>query len=373
MIKLNDLEIQHLINQEELRQDAHIELIASENVVTEDVMKAQGSVLTNKYAEGYPNNRYYGGCEFVDRIEKIAIERAKQLFECEYANVQPHSGSQANFAVYNALLNVGDTVLAMALPAGGHLTHGHKVNMSGKLFNFVHYTVNEEAKIDYDEVERLAQEHQPKMIVAGYSSYSFEIDYEKFREIADSVGAYLMVDMAHNAGFVAAGLHKSPLPHAHVVTSTTHKTLRGPRGGLILSDEKDTELHQKLDRSVFPATQGGPLMHVIAAKAVAFTEAMSFDYRVYMADVRAFARLSISILNEHGISTLTDTTDNHMFTIDLSKTFGESSEFNASDVQGWLEAANITTNKNMLPTDKSALKPMGIRIGLSAVVSRGGR
>lgn len=366
---MKDLEIQHHINAEALRQQSHIELIASENYVSRDVLEAQGSVLTNKYAEGYPDARYYGGCEHVDAIETLAIERAKLLFECEFANVQPHSGSQANSAVYAALLEHGDTILAMKLSHGGHLTHGHFVNFSGKTYDFKHYGVGEDGKIDMDELEKLAEEIKPKAIVAGYSAYSFELDYERFREIADKVGAYLIVDMAHNAGFVAGGFHKNPVKHAHVVTSTTHKTLRGPRGGLILSDCGDETIYNKLNKSVFPGQQGGPLMHVIAAKAVAFKEAMTYDYRVYISEVRALARMSIDILNENGIQTLTNTTDNHMFMIDLRSL--EDDLVTGQLVQEWLEAANITTNKNTLPTDTSAIKPMGVRIGLSAITSRG--
>lgn len=365
---MKDLEIQHHINQEALFQQSTIQLIASENYVSQDVMDAQGSILTNRYCEGNVGKRYYGGQENTDAIETLAIERAKQLFDCEFANVQPHSGSQANAAVYSALLNAGDTVLAMKLECGGHLTHGHKVNFSGKTYNFKHYGVDKRARIDMDKVEKLAEKHKPKVIVAGYSAYSFELDYERFREIADKVGAYLVVDMAHNAGFVAGGFHKNPVKHAHVVTSTTHKTLRGPRGGLIISDCGDQDLYNKLNAAVFPGQQGGPLMHVIAAKAIAFKEAMTYDYRVYISEVKAMACMSIKILNECGITTLTDKTDNHMFLIDLTSIIDEC---NGQDVQDWLGKANITVNKNTLPRDKSAVKPSGVRIGLAALVSRG--
>lgn len=364
---MKDTVIQHFIKQEELRQQAHIELIASENYVSKDVMEAQGSCLTNKYAEGYPGKRYYGGCEFVDEIEQIAIDRAKALFECSFVNVQPHSGSQANTAVYAALLKPGDKVMGMDLSQGGHLTHGSAVNFSGKLYDFVSYGVNEDAVIDYDVVAEIAEAQKPKLIIAGYSAYSREINFKRFREIADSVGAYLMVDMAHFAGFVAAGLMDSPVPHAHVVTSTTHKTLRGPRGGLIISNENDEDLYKKLNSAIFPGNQGGPLMHVIAAKAVAFGESLTHEYRMYMFNVRANARMSAEILKESGLTIVSGGTDNHMFLIDLSE-----EEFTGKDVEGWLGQAGITVNKNTVPGEKrSPFQTSGIRIGLSAITTRG--
>lgn len=364
---MKDTVIKHFINQEELRQQAHIELIASENYVSKDVMLAQGSCLTNKYAEGYPGKRYYGGCEFVDEIERIAIDRVKALFECSYANVQPHSGSQANAAVYSALLQPNDVVLGMDLSQGGHLTHGSSVNFSGKLYSFVSYGVNEEGFIDYDDVQEKANQSRPKLIIAGYSAYSRKIDFKRFREIADSVGAYLMVDMAHFAGFIAAGLMESPIPHAHVVTSTTHKTLRGPRGGIILSNENDEDLYKKLNSAIFPGNQGGPLMHVIAAKAVAFGEALTHDYRMYMFDVRANAQMSAEILKDHGLKIVSGGTDNHMFLVDLSD-----ENFTGKDVEKWLGQAGITVNKNTVPGEKrSPFQTSGIRIGLAAITTRG--
>lgn len=364
---MKDPVIQHFIKQEELRQQAHIELIASENYVSQDVMEAQGSCLTNKYAEGYPGKRYYGGCECVDEIEQIAIDRVKSLFECSYANVQPHSGSQANSAVYSALIQPNDTVLGMDLSQGGHLTHGSSVNFSGKLYNFVSYGVNDEGFIDYDVVAAIAEEHKPKLIIAGYSAYSRDINFQRFREIADSVGAYLMVDMAHFAGFVAAGLVPSPIPHAHVVTSTTHKTLRGPRGGIILSNENDEDLYKKLNSAIFPGNQGGPLMHVIAAKAVAFNEALTHDYRMYMFEVRGNAKMSAEILKERGLNIVSGGTDNHMFLVDLSD-----EDFTGKDVEKWLGQAGITVNKNTVPGEtRSPFQTSGIRIGLAAITSRG--
>ena len=364
---MKDKVIQHFIKQEELRQQAHIELIASENYVSKDVMEAQGSCLTNKYAEGYPGKRYYGGCEFVDEVEQIAIDRAKALFECSFANVQPHSGSQANTAVYAALLQPGDKVMGMDLSQGGHLTHGSSVNFSGKLYDFVSYGVDEDGFIDYDVVAEIAEEQKPKLIIAGYSAYSREINFKRFREIADSVGAYLMVDMAHFAGFIAAGLMDSPIPHAHVVTSTTHKTLRGPRGGLILSNENDEDLYKKLNSSIFPGNQGGPLMHVIAAKAVAFGEALTHEYRMYMFNVRANARMSAEILKENGLTIVSGGTDNHMFLIDLSD-----EDFTGKDVEKWLGQAGITVNKNTVPGEtRSPFQTSGIRIGLAAITTRG--
>lgn len=364
---MKDTVIQHFIKQEELRQQAHIELIASENYVSEDVLIAQGSCLTNKYAEGYPGKRYYGGCEFVDEIEQIAIDRVKALFECSYANVQPHSGSQANSAVYSALLQPGDMVLGMDLSHGGHLTHGSSVNFSGKLYNFFSYGVNDEGFIDYDDVAEKAKQCNPKLIIAGYSAYSRNLDFKRFREIADSVGAYLMVDMAHFAGFVAAGLMTNPLQHAHVVTSTTHKTLRGPRGGIILSNEGDEDLYKKLNSAIFPGNQGGPLMHVIAAKAVAFGEALTHDYRMYMFDVRGNAQMSADILTKRGLKIVSGGTDNHMFLVDLSD-----EDFTGKDVEGWLGQAGITVNKNTVPGEtRSPFTTSGIRIGLAAITTRG--
>lgn len=364
---MKNLRIQHLINAEQLRQESHIELIASENYVSKDVLLAQGSVLTNKYAEGLPGKRYYGGCEIVDEIEQEAIALACALFDCDYANVQPHSGSQANTAVYSALLNPGDTVLGMDLSNGGHLTHGSSVNFSGKLYDFRTYGVDENGRIDYDNLEKIAVSVRPKLIVCGYSAYSREIDFARFREIADKAGALLMVDMAHFAGFVAAGMFVNPVKHAHVVTTTTHKTLRGPRGGMILSGCKDQDIYKKLNSSVFPGNQGGPLMHVIAAKAICLQEAMSFEYRMYMSDVRAYARMSAEILKNNGLDIVSDGTDNHMFLVDLT---------NLEDVTGkqaeeWLGEAGITVNKNTVPNEtRSPFVTSGIRIGLAAITSR---
>lgn len=364
---MQDKEIQFLINKEELRQTEHIELIASENYVSTDVLAAQGSILTNKYAEGFAGKRYYGGCEVVDKIEEIAISRACALFGCDYANVQPHSGSQANSAVYSALLEAGDTVLAMDLSNGGHLTHGSKVNFSGKLYNFEHYKLDADGLIDYERIEDLATQHQPKLIVAGYSSYSRELDFKKFREIANKVGALLMVDMAHFAGFVAGGFYKNPLNFADVVTSTTHKTLRGPRGGLILTRDKDEDFNKKLDSAIFPCTQGGPLLHVIAAKAACFKEAMTYEYRVYMSDVKAHANSSAKLFIEKGFKVVSGGTDNHMFLVDLSD-----KGMTGKEAETWLGKAGITVNKNTVPNDKqSPSVTSGIRIGLAAITTRG--
>ena len=364
---MKDTEIQFLINKEQIRQTEHIELIASENYVSQDVLAAQGSILTNKYAEGYAGKRYYGGCEVVDKIEEIAISRACALFSCDYANVQPHSGSQANFAVYSALLETGDTVLSMDLTNGGHLTHGSKVNASGKLYNFVHYKLDYDGLIDYERIQDLAIKHKPKLIVAGYSAYSRELDIKKFRKIADKVGALLMVDMAHFAGFVAGGFYKNPLEFADVVTSTTHKTLRGPRGGLILTKGKDDDFNNKLDSAIFPNSQGGPLLHVIAAKAVCFKEAMTYEYRVHMSDVKSNAIMSAQVFKDSGFKIVSDGTDNHMFLVDLTD-----KGITGKDAETWLGKAGITVNKNTVPNDKeSPMVTSGIRIGLSAITTRG--
>jgi len=352
---------------EETRQEEHIELIASENYTSPRVMQAQGSVLTNKYAEGYPAKRYYGGCENVDIAEQLAIDRAKELFAADYANVQPHSGSQANAAVYFALLNAGDTVLGMSLAHGGHLTHGSKVSFSGKLFNAVQYGLNEETgEIDYDEVERLAKEHKPKMIIAGFSAYSRVVDWQRFRDIADAVGAYLMVDMAHVAGLIAAGVYPSPVQIADVTTSTTHKTLRGPRGGIILA-KSNPEIEKKLNSMIFPGTQGGPLMHVIAGKAVAFKEAMEDDYKVYQQQVIDNARAMAAVFIERGYDVVSGGTDNHLFLVSLI-----SRELTGKAADAALGLANITVNKNSVPNDpQSPFVTSGLRIGSPAITTRG--
>jgi glycine hydroxymethyltransferase len=347
---------------ERRRQEDHLELIASENYASPRVLEAQGSVLTNKYAEGYPRKRYYGGCEYVDVAEELAIERAKQLFGAAYANVQPHSGSQANAAVYFALMSPGDTFLGMSLDHGGHLTHGAKVNFSGKFFNAVQYGLDQATgEIDYDGVERLAREHRPKMILAGFSAYSRVIDWQRFRAIADAVGAYFVVDMAHVAGLVAAGVYPSPVPHADVVTTTTHKTLRGPRGGLILA------LPRKLDAMIFPGTQGGPLMHVIAAKAVAFAEALAPEFREYQRQVVANARSLAKSLQDRGFSVVSGGTDNHLFLLDL---IGR--PYTGKDADAALGLAHITVNKNAVPNDpRPPFVTSGLRIGTPAVTTRG--
>ncbi|WP_024302109.1 serine hydroxymethyltransferase [Pseudogulbenkiania sp. MAI-1] len=352
---------------ERQRQEDHIELIASENYTSPRVMQAQGSQLTNKYAEGYPGKRYYGGCEHVDVVEQLAIDRAKQLFGADYANVQPHSGSQANAAVYMALLEPHDTVLGMSLAHGGHLTHGAKVNFSGKIYNSVQYGLNPETgEIDYDEVARLAQEHKPKMIVAGFSAYSLVLDFARFREIADSVGAYLFVDMAHVAGLVAAGLYPNPVPFADVVTTTTHKTLRGPRGGLILC-KSNPELEKKFSSLVFPGIQGGPLMHVIAAKAVAFLEAQQPEFKAYQQQVIANARAMVKVFQNRGYSVVSNKTDDHLFLLSL---INQGLTGKAADAA--LGAAHITVNKNAVPNDpQSPFVTSGIRIGTPAVTTRG--
>src|SRR6202142_4140960 len=349
------------------RQETHVELIASENYASPRVLEAQGSVLTNKYAEGYPGKRYYGGCEFVDVAESLAIDRAKQLFGAAYANVQPHSGSQANAAVYLGLLNPGDTILGMSLDHGGHLTHGAKVNFSGKLFKAVQYGIRADTgEIDYDQVSRLAQEHKPKMIVAGFSAYSRVIDWERFRSIADSVGAYLFVDMAHVAGLVAAGVYPNPLPFADVVTTTTHKTLRGPRGGLILA-RPHAELHKKFNSMVFPGTQGGPLMHVIAAKAVAFLEALQPEFKIYSAQVVTNARVMTQVLQQRGYKIVSGGTDNHLFLLDLID-----KNITGKDADAALGRAHMTVNKNAVPNDpRPPAISSGLRIGTPAVTTRG--
>ncbi len=348
------------------RQEEHIELIASENYASPCVMQAQGSVLTNKYAEGYPAKRYYGGCEYVDKAEQLAIDRVKQLFGADYANVQPHSGSQANAAVYMALLNPGDTVLGMSLAHGGHLTHGAKVNFSGKIYNAVQYGITDDGYIDYAEVERLALEHKPKMIVAGFSAYSRVIDWQKFREIADKVGAYLMVDMAHVAGLVAAGVYPSPVQIADVTTSTTHKTLRGPRGGIILA-KANPDLEKKFNSLVFPGIQGGPLMHVIAAKAVAFKEALEPEFKAYQQQVAKNAKVMAETLMARGYKIVSGGTDNHLMLVDL---IDKGITGKAADAA--LGAANITVNKNSVPNDpQSPFVTSGIRVGTPAITTRG--
>lgn len=353
---------------ETLRQEQHIELIASENYASPRVMQAQGSQLTNKYAEGYPGKRYYGGCEHVDVVEQLAIDRAKQLFGADYANVQPHSGSQANAAVYMSLLQPGDTILGMSLAHGGHLTHGAKVNFSGKIYNAIQYGIDSQSgEIDYDEVARLAAEHRPEMIVAGFSAYSLIVDWARMRAIADSIGAWLFVDMAHVAGLVAAGLYPNPLPHAHVVTTTTHKTLRGPRGGLILAANPPEELVKKLQSLVFPGIQGGPLIHVIAAKAVAFLEAQQPEFITYQQQVLANARSMVSTFQHRGYKIVSGKTDDHLFLLDL---IDKGITGKAADAA--LGAANITVNKNAVPNDpQSPFVTSGIRIGTPAITSRG--
>ena len=355
------------IQQEEQRQEDHIELIASENYASPRVMEAQGSMLTNKYAEGYPGKRYYGGCEYVDIAEQLAIDRVKELFGADYANVQPHAGSQANAAVYFALLKAGDTILGMSLAHGGHLTHGSKVNFSGKLFNAIQYGLNEATgEVDYDQVQALANEHKPKMIVAGFSAYSRVMDWQKFRDIADSVGAYLFVDMAHVAGLVAAGEYPSPVNIADVTTSTTHKTLRGPRGGLILA-KANPEIEKKLNSMVFPGTQGGPLMHVIAAKAVAFKEALSPEFTVYQKQVKVNASAMADTFISRGYNIVSGGTDNHLFLVDLID-----KGLTGKVAEAALEVANITTNKNSVPNDpQSPFVTSGIRLGAPAITTRG--
>lgn len=362
-----DDELWTAMEQERVRQEEHIELIASENYTSPRVMEAQGSVLTNKYAEGYPGKRYYGGCEYVDVAEQLAIDRVKELFGADYANVQPHSGSQANAAVYMALCQPGDIILGMSLAHGGHLTHGAKPNFSGKIYNAIQYGINTETgEIDYEEVERLAREHKPKMIVAGFSAYSRVVDWQRFRDIADEVGAYLFVDMAHVAGLIAAGVYPSPVQIADVTTSTTHKTLRGPRGGIILA-KKNEEIEKKLNSLVFPGTQGGPLMHVIAGKAVAFKEALEPAFKEYQAQVVSNARAMARVFIERGFDVVSGGTDNHLFLVSFIK-----QELTGKDVDAWLGAANITVNKNAVPNDpQSPFVTSGIRIGTPAITTRG--
>jgi glycine hydroxymethyltransferase len=362
-----DNELDAAINGEKSRQESHIELIASENYASPRVLEAQGSVLTNKYAEGYPDKRYYGGCEFVDIAEKLAQERARLLFGADYANVQPHSGSQANAAAYLALLEPGATLLGMNLEHGGHLTHGSKVNFSGKIFNAIQYGVNEEtALIDYDQIQRLTDENKPQMLIGGFSAYSREVDWARMREIADGVGAYFLVDMAHVAGLVAAGLYPNPVPHAHVVTSTTHKTLRGPRGGLILA-RSNPAIEKKLNSLVFPGTQGGPLMHVIAAKAVAFKEALEPEFKNYQRAVIENAKVMAETMISRGYKIVSGGTDNHLFLVDL---IGR--EYTGKDAEEALGRANITANKNTVPGEpRSPFITSGLRIGTPAVTTRG--
>ena len=361
-----DTEIQEAINKELSRQRDKLEMIASENIVSKAVMQAQGSVLTNKYAEGYPGKRYYGGCEYVDIVEQLAIDRAKNLFGAEYANVQPHSGAQANTAVYFALLEPGDTILGMNLTDGGHLTHGSPVNISGKYFKIIPYGVDKETeRIDYDELERLAKEHQPKLIVGGASAYSRIIDFERMAQIAKSVGAYLMIDMAHIAGLVAAGLHPSPVPYADVVTTTTHKTLRGPRGGLILC--RDAEFGKQFNKAIFPGIQGGPLMHVIAAKAVAFKEALSDEFKVYQQQVLDNAKALADELVKKGFRIVSGGTDNHLMLVDL-----RSKNITGKEAQFLLDEIGITANRNTIPFEPlSPFVTSGIRLGTPALTTRG--
>ena len=362
-----DEELWSAIQGEVTRQEEHIELIASENYTSPRVLEAQGSVLTNKYAEGYPGKRYYGGCEYVDIVEQLAIDRVKRLFNADYANVQPHSGSQANAAVYLALLQPGDTILGMSLAHGGHLTHGAKVNFSGKIFHAFQYGINETTgEIDYEQVDALTQEHKPKMIIGGFSAYSRVVDWQRFRQIADKVGAYLVVDMAHVAGLVAAGIYPSPVNVADVTTSTTHKTLRGPRGGLILA-KANPEIEKKLNSMVFPGTQGGPLMHVIAGKAVAFQEALQPEFKAYQQQVLTNSRAMVAIMQERNYKIVSDGTDNHLFLVDLIK-----KGITGKDADAALGAANITVNKNAVPNDpQSPFITSGIRIGTPAVTTRG--
>lgn len=361
-----DPEVGQAIEAEAARQRRNLELIASENIVSEPVMMAMGTVLTNKYAEGYSGKRYYGGCECVDVVENIAIDRAKKLFGCDYANVQPHSGAQANMAVFVAMLKPGDTVLSMSLDHGGHLSHGSPVNFSGMYFNIVPYGVNEDGFIDYDEVERLAVEHKPKMILAGASAYARTIDFKRFKEIADKVGAYLMVDMAHIAGLVAAGEHPSPIPYADVVTTTTHKTLRGPRGGMILANQAAAEKFN-FNKAIFPGTQGGPLEHVIAAKAVCFGEALKPEFKEYQAQVRKNAAVLAEELKKQGFQLVSGGTDNHLILADLTNL-----EVSGKELQNRCDEVYITLNKNAIPNDpRSPFVTSGVRIGTPAITSRG--
>ena len=365
-VRMTDPEIAQAIEAEQQRQNSHIELIASENWVSKAVMSAMGSPLTNKYAEGYPGKRYYGGCECVDVVEELALDRAKRLFGCEYANVQPHSGAQANMAVFFAVMEPGDTFMGMNLDHGGHLTHGSPVNISGSYFNIVPYGVNDDGFIDYDELRKIALESKPKLIVAGASAYAREIDFKKFREVADEVGAYLMVDMAHIAGLVAAGLHMNPVPYADVVTTTTHKTLRGPRGGMILCSEENA-VKFNFNKAVFPGIQGGPLMHVIAAKAVCFKEALDDSFKVYMQGVKDNAQALSKGLTDRGFKIVSGGTDNHLMLVDLTPM-----NVTGKECEKLLDAANITCNKNTIPNDPaSPFVTSGIRLGTPAVTSRG--
>lgn len=363
-----DPELSSAMKAEKVRQEEHIELIASENYASKMVMEAQGSQLTNKYAEGYPGKRYYGGCEYVDIAENLAIDRLKKLYKADYANVQPHSGSQANSAVFRALLNPGDTLLGMSLAHGGHLTHGSKVNFSGKIYNAIQYGLNDKGDIDYDQVRTLALEHKPKMIIAGFSAFSGIIDWSIFRQISDEVGAYLFVDMAHVSGLIAAGLYPSPVPYADVITSTTHKTLRGPRGGIIIC-KSNQELEKKLTSSIFPGSQGGPLMHVIAAKAVAFKEALEPGFIEYQKQVIQNAKKLCSVLMDRGYDVVSNGTENHLVLLDLI-----SKDITGKDAEAALGRANITVNKNTVPNDpRSPFVTSGLRIGTPAVTTRGFR
>ena len=365
-VKNADPELAKAMELETGRQNDHIELIASENFVSKAVMAAMGSTLTNKYAEGYPGKRYYGGCQYVDMVEELARERAKKLFGCTYANVQPHSGAQANMAVFFALVKPGETVMGMNLDHGGHLSHGSPANISGTYYNIVPYGVDDTGFIDYDEVERIAKECKPKMIIAGASAYCRKIDFKRFREIADEVGAFLMVDMAHIAGLVASGYHENPIPYAHVTTTTTHKTLRGPRGGLILSSEEFATEH-KLNKSIFPGTQGGPLMHVIAAKAVCFKEALDPSFKEYGKNIIDNAQALCKGLMDRGIHIVSGGTDNHLMLVDLVD-----KGLTGKEVENWLDEANITANKNTIPNDpQSPFVTSGVRLGTAAVTTRG--
>ncbi len=365
-LKKADIEVFNAIESERERQNSHIELIASENWVSEAVLEAMGSILTNKYAEGYPGKRYYGGCECVDVVEDLARERAKELFGCDYANVQPHSGAQANMAVFFAMLNPGDKVLGMNLDHGGHLSHGSPVNMSGKYFDVVFYGVEDDGFINYDKVREIAIREQPKLIVAGASAYARTIDFKKFREIADEVGAYLMVDIAHIAGLVAAGVHPSPIPYAHVVTTTTHKTLRGPRGGMILCNQEAADKFN-FNKAIFPGIQGGPLMHVIAGKAVAFKEALQPEFKVYQEQIVKNAKALCEGLMKRGVKIVSGGTDNHLMLVDLSGT-----DISGKDLEKRMDRAHITCNKNTIPNDpRSPFVTSGVRLGTPAVTTRG--
>lgn len=365
-LKDTDIDVYNAIEKELDRQENGLELIASENFVSKSVMEAVGSAMTNKYAEGYPNKRYYGGCEFVDIVETLAIERAKELFGAKFANVQAHSGSQANMAAYRSLIDLGDCILGMRLDHGGHLTHGKNVNFSGNDYKVISYSVKkDDERIDYDEIRKLALENQPKLIIAGASAYPRTIDFKKFREIADEVGAYLVVDMAHIAGLVATGLHPSPIPYAHITTSTTHKTLRGPRGGLILTN--DEEIAKKIDKIIFPGIQGGPLMHIIAGKAVAFKEALSPEFKKYQEQVIKNAKVLADTLTQKGVRVVSGGTDNHLILVDLTNL-----DITGKDAEKILEKVNITVNKNGIPYDtKSPFVTSGIRLGTPALTTRG--